>query len=693
MKMSHQHACACPGCLAGPRAEDRGAGPGLAGEAQAAKPVLAKEGIIAALTTVGGHDNSVAWNGAVVSYSIGTGSVSPGHPEWGPEHGGYAAISPAMKRAAAEAFELWDDVVAISLVELSGNPGANISFNYSAATDGGTYAKYSYYLTGGRADHTMADADLWFATDWSTHDTDADLYQGGYGVMTYLHEIGHGLGLSHPGYYNFQASFAADATHFQDTRAYTVMSYFDAHENGSGMDHVGEAGRRYAATPLLNDILVAQSIYGADMTTRTGATTYGFGSNAGRDAFDFVKNPDPVVAIWDAGGVDTIDVSGWNTNQVVDLWDGAFSSVGHLTHNLAIASGTVIENAIMGGGDDLLIGNAASNLLRGGAGDDRIHGGPGSDTIAAGAGDDSVFGGSGSDTFALGRSDLRKLSIVDYGGPSSSGTIIGPEGSDVLSEIETIQFRDGRLAFDVHSAEATVFRMYRAAFQRDPDSIGLNGRVAHLETGMTVDQMATVFEASEEFQRKSGSLSDQDFVRHLYRDALGREGEEGGIAFWTSSLDQGTVTRGQVLRAFAQCDEHIARTRSAVDQGIWNQDEAAALVARLYDAALDRIPDADGLVTWLDRLSDGFSFARVAEEFVASTEFQTRCGALANEDFVEGLYNDALDRNSDSGGKAFWLAALDSGAMDRSDVVLAFAQSFEHQLKTAWLVDEGTMIL
>ena len=430
MKTEQLDGCTSPACLAGPRAgEDDGAAALLRGQGWATKPVYAEEDVVAALTTMGGRYGSVAWNGNSVSYSIGTGRLAPGHSQWDPEYDGYAAMSPTMKRAAAEAFELWDDLVAISLVELPGNPMANITFNYSSETGNRTYAKHSYYLKGGRAEHTMADADLWFATGWSTHDEDGDLFMGGYGFLTYLHEIGHGLGLSHPGAYNFQATFAADATHFQDTRAYTVMSYFDAHENGSGTDHVGDAGRRFAATPMLNDIVAAQAIYGPDMATRKGATTYGFGSTAGRAAFDFEKNPDPVVAIWDAGGVDTIDVSGWNTDQVVSLAEGAFSSVGRLTQNLAIAWGAVIENAVGGGGDDLLIGNAARNELRGGAGGDTLVGGAGDDALWGGSGGDHLDGGAGSDRVRYSGASVA----VDLGARAGAG---GDAAGDTYAGIE-----------------------------------------------------------------------------------------------------------------------------------------------------------------------------------------------------------------------------------------------------------------
>jgi serralysin len=87
---------------------------------------------------------------------------------------------------------------------------------------------------------------------------------------------------------------------------------------------------------MVHDIYTIQSIYGADPTTRTGNTTYGFNSNAGKDIFDFTKNPYPMMSVYDAGGAhDKIDLSGFSAGQFIDLHPGSFSSIGAAPASLA----------------------------------------------------------------------------------------------------------------------------------------------------------------------------------------------------------------------------------------------------------------------------------------------------------------------------------------------------------------------
>ena len=147
------------------------------------------------------------------------------------------------------------------------------------------------------------------------------------------------------------------AEYYQDSYEYTIMSYF-------GSSNTGAVRTGFAQTPLAHDIAAIQSLYGVNLETRTGDTVYGFNSTADRPAFNFTLNANPVVAIWDAGGIDMLDFSGWSSNARIDLAAGAFSDGGGQTSNVQIAFGTTIENAIGGAGNDSLTGNAVGNRLQ-----------------------------------------------------------------------------------------------------------------------------------------------------------------------------------------------------------------------------------------------------------------------------------------------------------------------------------------
>ncbi len=98
-----------------------------------------------------------------------------------------------------------------------------------------------------------------------------------------------------------------------------------------------------------------------------------------------------VQTLFDTNGTDTIDATNQTERAIIDLRQGEFSSIGKFVDhpavdNLAIAFGTVIEDAKGGAGNDVIIGNVENNNLEGGAGDDWL------------MGDGSVFGEARADT-------------------------------------------------------------------------------------------------------------------------------------------------------------------------------------------------------------------------------------------------------------------------------------------------------
>jgi serralysin len=207
------------------------------------------------------------------------------------------------------------------------------------------------------------------------------------GFVTFLHEVCHAMGLAHGGDYGpGNPTYATDALYSQDTQQYTVMSFFDRYFADNGSDHTYEGNeQRFAETLMVYDIAALQSLYGANPNTRLGNTTYGFNANVGAGSpYDFSQNIDPVVCIYDAGGIDALDLSGFTESTRIDLHDGSFSDTARMAQNVSIAFGTIIENGYGGSAADIIVGNAIGNVLCGNGGADDINGLEGNDTLFGG---------------------------------------------------------------------------------------------------------------------------------------------------------------------------------------------------------------------------------------------------------------------------------------------------------------------
>lgn len=286
---------------------------------------------------------AIAPHRGVISYSFADSAHATGiynNPGQGfTEQFGYSSFTDAQRVAARIAINNWDELIAPTFRERNGPGGADIVF---ANTTTGPGQAWAYYPTDyGVSQYRHLASDVWIA-DPRVNGSNAQLDPGFYGLLTLNHELGHTLGLSHPGSYNASddndgdgepdpITYTNDAEYFQDSMQFSIMSYFDAYETGAQNVDWNVMRFVYASTPMVDDIAVIQSKYGADMTTRTGNTTYGFNatSDVTNAAMRFQTGEFATIfTIWDAGGNDTLNLSGYYTDSVIDLRPGAYSSAG-----------------------------------------------------------------------------------------------------------------------------------------------------------------------------------------------------------------------------------------------------------------------------------------------------------------------------------------------------------------------------
>lgn len=150
--------------------------------------------------------------------------------------------------------------------------------------------------------------------------------------------------------------------------------------------------------------------------------------------------------------------------------------------------------------------------------------------------------------------------------------------------------------------------------------------------------------------------------------------------YTVSRNDQGQLTLTDKVVGRDGVDSFVNVERFKFDNGVIALDwgGTAGQAYRLYTAALDRAPDAQGLGFWLSTLDRGASLQSVARGFVDSTEFRTNFyGDGSNAAFVTSLYRNVLDRAPDADGFNFWTGALNHGA-DRADVLIGFSESQEN---------------
>jgi hypothetical protein len=218
--------------------------------------------------------------------------------------------------------------------------------------------------------------------------------------------------------------------------------------------------------------------------------------------------------------------------------------------------------------------------------------------------------------------------------------------------------------------DGQINRLYQAYFLRLADESGFGYWVDQRARWTPLVDISSAFAASGEFQNRYGSLSNEAFVDLVYANVLNRLADPEGRSYWIGQLNQG-VDRGAVMIGFAESPEFVSRTGTSPATTV-----SVARISRLYQAFFLRDADAGGLAYWSGQADSGVSLETIASAFAQSSEFQTRYGSLSNQQFIELVYGNVLDRAPDAEGLGYWVGLLDGG-LDRGTAMIGFSESVE----------------
>ncbi len=181
---------------------------------------------------------------------------------------------------------------------------------------------------------------------------------------------------------------------------------------------------------------------------------------------------------------------------------------------------------------------------------------------------DKVNGGDGVDSVYV-NGDSSDFDIVVENGK----VYLSQQSSlniDTLQSIERIEFSDLSVSLDTAGSSGIAYRLYKAAFNREPDLEGIGYWMAALDSGKDTIAAAADFVYSAEFQSVYGvNPTNSEFLLKLYNNVLGRDPDEEGFNWWLEQMNSGTsYTMAKVLANFSESTENKSVVADLIGNGI-----------------------------------------------------------------------------------------------------------------------------
>ncbi|MBK6650373.1 MAG: DUF4214 domain-containing protein [Betaproteobacteria bacterium] len=290
------------------------------------------------------------------------------------------------------------------------------------------------------------------------------------------------------------------------------------------------------------------------LSTRTGDATVSFES----------AKPDASGNVTVSSGAEVVFISSSDTltttikppvNAPVVVFQGRGGVIATLNDGVTVPSGdqSRVDRVVVGsaGGDKIIVQDAKNTQVILGSGNSTITTGGGVDTVEAGLGNSTITGGSGD------------YAVVKLGGSANNYQVTTQNGHAIvtneatgkvteISKIQYVQLDNGNaLVFANNSLESSVANLYRTAMGRDADAGGLDYWFDLAKGGATLDQISKAFTSTTEFTTAHAGQTDDAFVQSLYQTTFNRAGEDAGVAYWKSLLASGK-SKADIIKAFAE---------------------------------------------------------------------------------------------------------------------------------------------
>lgn len=542
-------------------------------------------------------------------------SAIPAHQISDPEDSkGWTAFSITQQSRARDALDYLSSVLDLTFTRTNDAAAANtIVFSNNDQTGSAGSAYYPSTEPWGN--------DLFLDNTGNSGNT--TLSDGTYAALTLIHELGHSLGLKHP----FSSLDASDEvpdppylTGPEESTRWTVMSY-------------NESSSQYYLRLSELDIAALQYLYGPSKTVRTGNDTYTISQSTPNFIWDGAGYDTVSAASSTLGATIHLTPGYWGyigSSRASQITGSGQITVNFGT-DIEAAVGTSYDDQIFGNGlDNALEGGGGADTLIGGGGTDSaryvgsssqfswvrdsvsgnisvtqlstnmkdlligierlefsdittnlaaFQGTEANDIFRSSAANESFSGGKGidrvvfsasRDSFSISKVSTDSWAISYTKGFAADDISAQGFGSDQLLQIERLSFSDKSLALDISGAGGQSYRIYKAAFNRTPDSGGLGYWIAQMDGGMSLVEVASRFIDSAEFKSLYGSApSNAEFLTKVYSNVLGRLPDPVGYAWWLNAMNtDSSKTKSKVLADFSESSENLTGTTELVIMGI-----------------------------------------------------------------------------------------------------------------------------